>query len=68
MAKLAPVMRDNGSLSSQDGGAQELPGTYTTRQIQHQVGKVASKEIQPAMGSRSGADMLGSLNGRSKGK
>ena len=68
MAKLAPVMRDNGSISSQDGGAQELPGTYTTRPIQHQLGKVASKVIPPAMGSRSGADSLGALNGRSKGK
>ena len=67
MAALKPVMRENGSISSQDGGAIELPGTYTTRPIQHQLGKVGSVEIAPAMGSRASANKLGNLNNR-KGK
>ena len=68
MPKLAPVMRENGSISSQDGGAQELPGTYTNRPIQHQLGKVGSFQTPPAMGSRASADKFGNLNNRKGGK
>ena len=64
MPKLAPVTQSGGSLSSQDGGAQELPGSYTTRPIQFQVGKTASVVLNPRMGTVGGKDALGKANGR----
>jgi hypothetical protein len=65
MPSLKPVVRSNG-ISSQDGGAQELPGSYTTRPIQHQVGKVGSFATNPLMGQKPGVagDTLGKANGR----
>lgn len=65
---LKPTFQSNGSISSQDGGARELPGTYTTRPIQSQVGKVGSFQVAPAMGSRASADKFGSLNNRKGSK
>lgn len=64
MPSLRPSIQSNGSISSQDGGAQELPGTYTTRPIQAQVGKVGSFTSNPALGTRAGAGALGKLNNR----
>lgn len=61
---IKPMTQGNGSLSSQDNGAQELAGTYTTRPFQPQAGKNTSVSVNPLMGTRAGADMLGKLNGR----
>lgn len=61
---MKPTTQGNGSLSSQDNGAQELKGGYTTRPFQPQAGKNASFSTNPLMGTKGGADMLGTLNGR----
>lgn len=61
---MKPTTQGNGSLSSQDNGAQELKGGYTTRPFQPQAGKNASYTVNPLMGTKGGKDMLGSLNGR----
>jgi hypothetical protein len=58
------VTRQNGSLSSQDNGAQSLPGTYTTRPAPGNINKTNSYVSSPDLGTRKGADKLGKAVGR----
>lgn len=54
-------------ISSQDNGANELPGSYTTRPFPSYVGSKSSAEFSPLLGSKGGGDQLGPLNGRRNG-
>jgi hypothetical protein len=53
-------------ISSQSDGAQELPGTYTTRPFPSYVGKSASVEMTPLLGGMGGNDALSDQVGRTK--
>lgn len=58
------AMVSSKGISSQDNGANELPGSYTTRPFPSYVGTKSSAEFSPLLGSKGGGDALGSLVGR----
>lgn len=61
---LRPMVSAKG-ITSQDNGAQELPGTYTTRPFPSYVGERNSVEINPRLGTPGGGNAHHSpLNGR----
>lgn len=63
---MKPVTSSRG-ISSQDNGAQQLPGSYNKHPAPPNIGKTNSYQCDPRMGSKGGGDKLGSLAGR-KGK